>query len=497
MMSDKLQYERPEQVGVRSSDIEKYIRHLESKSFITHDILIMRKGKVIFEKYWKPFSHDFLHRMYSVTKSFVSLAIGFLEQDGLIALDDPISKYFPDEIKNQTDENMINQTIRHMLMMATAKRNEGWFDARTDDRVRFYFENKRAESRPSGTVFDYDSTGSFVMAALVERLTGKDFIDYLREKLFDKIGVSKEAYCLKCPGGHSWGDSALICTAEDLLRTAMFCMNKGRWNGEQILNEEYMTAATSTQIDNDTFVGNHRDEFGYGYQFWSCRDDNTFCMLGMGNQIALCVPDKDMILIYNGDNQGINGSHTVIELGFLDMIANNASDEPLPTDDAAYESLKKYTDTLKLFAVKGNKTCAMRDKINGVTYKMDENPMGITRMRFCFEGDKGVLYYTNTQGDKEIAFGMGYNEFGKFPQLGYSDIVGSQKGDRLYGCAASAAWVTDYQLFMKVQIIDTYFGILSINFGFRDDGKLGVYMEKVAEDFLSEYEGFAGGTAIK
>jgi len=491
---NKLQHTSPESVGIRSSDIEKYIKHIESKNYITHDIIIMRHGKIVFEKYWEPFHHDFLHRMYSVTKSFVSLAIGFLQQDGMIDLDDKIAKYFPDEIKNQTDENMKNQTIRHMLMMSTAKSPRGWFTARTDDRVRFYFENDSEQTRPSGTTFEYDSTGSFIMAALVERLTGKTFIDYLREKLFNKIGVSKEAYCLKCPGGHSWGDSALICTAEDLLRTALFCMNKGKWNGEQILNEEYITAATSTQINNDQFVRNGANRFGYGYQFWSCRDSKTFCMIGMGDQLAVCVPEKDMILIYNGDNQGVEGSHTDIELSFLDMIANTASDEALPEDSAAAESLKAYTDALELFYVKGDKHSAMQDKINGVAFKMDKNPMGITKMKFCFEGNKGTMYYTNEQGDKEINFGMGCNEFGKFPQMGYSDIVGSQKGDRLYGCAASAAWVTDYQLFMKVQIIDTYFGILSINIGFRDN-KIGVAMQKVAEDFLWEYEGFAGGTA--
>lgn len=181
----------PEEAGISSNAILQFIQLLEEKQLSTHNLIFMKGNNVFFEKYWAPFHKDFLHRMYSVSKSFVSIAVGFAEQDGLLSLDDKISKYFPEETKNLTDENMLNQTIRHMLMMSTAKPAEYWFDARTDDRVRLYFENKAENSRPSGTVYEYDSPGSFALCALTERLTGKPFIEYLREKLFDKIGVSK------------------------------------------------------------------------------------------------------------------------------------------------------------------------------------------------------------------------------------------------------------------------------------------------------------------
>ena len=188
-------------------------------------------------------------------------------------------------------------------MMSTAKPAEYWFDARTDDRVRLYFENKAENSRPSGTVYEYDSPGSFVLCALVERLTGKPFLAYLREKLFDKIGVSANIRCLKCPGGHSWGDSAVLCTPRDLLKVARFTMNMGSWNGEQILNKAYMSAAVSKQIDNNVWGVNDHDSQGYGYLFWRTYE-NSYFFNGMGCQYAVCVPGKDLIMIYNGDNQG-------------------------------------------------------------------------------------------------------------------------------------------------------------------------------------------------
>ena len=112
-----MKYITAEQAGVKSENIEKYLEILEEERLATHNIIMAKGNSIFFEKYWQPFHKDFLHRMYSVSKSFVAIAIGFLEQDGLIDLDDRIVKYFPEESKNQTDENMLSQTIRHMLMM--------------------------------------------------------------------------------------------------------------------------------------------------------------------------------------------------------------------------------------------------------------------------------------------------------------------------------------------------------------------------------------------
>lgn len=486
-----MEYAKPEELGISSENILKYIKKLEEKRLIMHDVLIMRHGKLLCEAYWKPFHKDFLHRMYSVTKSFIALAAGFLEQDGIINLDDKIAKYFPDEIKNQTDENMRNQTIRDMLMMATAKTERPWFAARCDDRVRFYFENDLPDSRPSGTIFQYDSTGTFVVGAMVERLTDKTVMEYLREKFLDKIGFSEEAYMLKCPGGHSWGDSALICKPTDLMKAGQFVMNGGKWNGEQILNEKFVRDATSSLICNSDLNDYQCTSHGYGYYFWRTFD-NSFAFVGMGNQLAVCVPDKDIVFVCNADNQGKTYGYSTIIDNLFDMVIRPSSDEPLPKNEKAERELEEYISALTLYTAKGEKTAPAKDKINGKTYIMDKNPMDIEKIRFSFDENGGTMFYTNAQGDKELKFGICENAFGKFPQDGYSDEVGSQKGNRRYDCAASAAWEGENNLVIVVQIIDTYFGNTMMHFGFKDN-KIGVFMVKTAEDFLEEYQGYAGG----
>lgn len=486
-----MNYSTPEEQGIRSEQILNYILRLEESRLSTHDIILARHGHIIYEAYWEPFHKDFLHRMYSVSKCFVSLAIGFLLQEGKLSLDDPISKYFPEELKNQPDKNMQNQTIRHMLMMATAKPPKKWFDDHPTDRVQQYFDNNRKESRPSGTIFQYDSSGSFVLGALVERLTGKKLLDYLRDCFLDEIGFSKEAYFLSCPGGHSWADAGLLCTANDLLLVAQFVLNEGCWNGKQLLNSSYIKEATKKQIDNSILNTEEWDTHGYGYQFWRTHD-NSYLFNGLGCQFAICVPDKGLIFIYNGDNQGRPAAEKIIIDNFFDLIARPAKEHAVPDDEDSLLRLIRYSSKLSLTHVIGGISSPMIDEIQDKTYLLDENPMGMVKLRFRFHDNIGTLYYTNAQGDKELSFGFGENVYSRFPQDGYFDETGGIPGNRRYRQAASGAWVDTHTLLIKVQIIDNYLGNLHMKFSFNGS-RIGIHMVKKAEAFLEEYEGFAGG----
>lgn len=488
-----MNHKLPEECGISSSAIEKFIRTLEENHLFTHDVIIAKGDSIIFESYWQPFHKDFLHRLYSVSKSFVSLAVGFAEQDGLISLDDPIKKYFPDEAARAKNELLINQTVRHMLMMSTTVEEEYWFEKRTDDRLRLYFENPGTDVRPDGTVFNYDSCGSFVLGAMIEKLTGMPFMDYLREKLFRKIGVSDGATCLKSPGGYSWGDSACLTTARDLLLVARFVLNGGKWNGEQLLNEDYIRAATAKQIQNDVDAIYNFDTQGYGYLIWRTYDDSWF-FNGMGCQFAVAVPHLDMIMVYNGDNQGNPFAKKVIFDSFFDMIVRPAHD--LSDSAAAQKSLADYACTLKLGAMWGAAESPFADRINGTVFTLKPNRAGIKYMKLTFADGGGTLEYENATGKKSLPFGLCENVFSTFPEEGYSDKVGSQRAPgRFYKCATSAAWTEPQKLFIHVQAVDDYFGKLNITLGWRDEKTLGVFMKRAAEDFFLEYQGYAQGYA--
>ena len=296
-----LQVATPESIGISSKVVKKFIEKIEKRGLASHSMLFVRGDKIFGEAYWKPFHKDFLHRMYSQTKSYVSVAIGLLEEEGKLNLDDKIADHFRDRIDGELHPYIENQTIREMLMMVTSCKPINWFYAKEDDRVRCYF-NDSTFDHPAGTLFDYDSAGSQVLSALAEKISGKPLFEYLKEKIFNKLGTFKTATILQAPCNQAWGDSALVCTTRDMASFGRFVMNYGTWEGERLMNEEYLRKATSNLV-HDTVSG-HMDclSEGYGYQIWRI-SGNGFAFLGLGQQLTLMWPDKDFMFVCTSDNQ--------------------------------------------------------------------------------------------------------------------------------------------------------------------------------------------------
>jgi len=491
----------PEQVGVSSQNIKEYVEHLEKHGFATHSIVMVRHGKVFYEAYWAPFHREFKHRIYSDSKSYVSLAIGFLAQDGLIDLEQPVVSYFDKSITEGACENVKKQTVKDMLMMRTGfpADRENWFGAQPQNRLKWYFEtsqNGKALKVP-GTLYYYDSSGSFVLGALVEAVTGKSFDEYMHEKLYSQIGVASDTYTLKCPGGNAWGDSGIMISAIDQAKVMMFVMNNGKWCGKQILDEHYVKTACSALSDNSPLFGESPDKHGYGYQIWRTRD-NGIMFNGMASQFAVAVPEKDLVFVINSDNHGTEDyARREILNGFFDVIVNRIDVSELPENSMGFKALCDYSEHLHLYSLRGSEDQEFVQKINGKQFIMKENPMGITKIKFTFNGDEGTMHYTNAQGDKKLNFAMNRNAFGVFPQEGYADMVGNvYTPNHYYKCAASAKILDKNSMAVLVQIIDKYFGKLCMKFGFTDEGDVSVIMERYAEHFMNEYIGWASGTIV-
>jgi len=290
----------PEEAGISSLAVKEYIEGLNRHNLAMHAVLMMKGDKIFSESYWEPFHKDYCHRMYSVTKSFVSMGIGCLVDEGKLKLDDRVHEFFKDRYTRELPKYLEEQTVRDMLLMTTCGSSGSWFSSDDPDRTHFYFENNKAD-HPSGTYWSYDSAGSQVLCSLVERLAGMPLLEYLKQKLFDKMGTFETAEVLKAPNGDSWGDSALICTARDLASAGLLMMRGGEWNGEQLISREYVEEACSALVDNRE--GAHLTSFheGYGYQIWRAEED-SFAFNGMGCQLLICVPKKEFIFVCNADN---------------------------------------------------------------------------------------------------------------------------------------------------------------------------------------------------
>ena len=373
-----------------------------------------------------------------------------------------------------------------MLTMRTSGLPESWFHTYVDP-TRCYFETGAA-SRPSGTLWEYDSTGTQTLCALVERVSGMSMLDYLKEKLFYKMGSFSTAKFYKASNNDSFGASSMICTSEDMASFAKLLMDGGAYDGEQLISREFLEDALSVQADNDILGFDDPVHQGYGYQIWRF-PEGGFGFAGMGDQLTVCYPEKDLIFVCTSDNQGYTQMRPMIIALLIEDILKNMGD-PLPDDPDAYAELCEYLSSRELACVRGAQSSPLKEIIDGKEFICEPNKTGITRFRFDFSDGEGEFSYTNAQGDKRLRFGVGKNVFSKFPQWGYygEHAAVPMREDFFYDCATSAAFRMEDTLVMKVQIIDDYLGNMTARFAYRD-GIMAVKMIKNAEDFLNEYEG--------
>lgn len=488
----------PEKAGISSEDVLGFYRTLEENHLNTHGLILARGNNIFAEAYYAPFHKDFKHRMYSVSKSYVSAAIGLLIEDGKLKLSDRFVDFFPEYVDPDTcDPLLAEMTIRDALRMETCHQGViDWFHTGTDDRTKLYFQ--RTPDKIPGTIYFYDSPASYMLCVIAEKLCGKPFLEFLKDRFLRDIGFSEDAYCLKCPGGHSFGDSGILCTTRDTLLYARFVMNGGVWNGKRYMNAQYLEEATGRQTENAVLDGCSYINHGYGYQIWRA-PDGGFAFVGMGEQLAICDRRHDTILVITSDNQGSDDARFLIYHAYYTQIIAKLGN-PLPENESAYRTLCEYESTRRLRAAA--EVCSpapgLIDSISGQQYTLRKNPMGIQTLHFDFSEDRqsGTFFYTNAQGAKELRFAMHENVFQKFPQKGYSGMIGGAPDpENRYECAVSANWIEPEKLHLKVQAIDTYFGQLDMMFVFRDR-RISIAMVKTAEAFFEEYSGIATGDAV-
>ncbi len=479
----------PEQAGLSSKNVEKLLKFYERNGVVLHSLLLLKGNHLFGEFYWSPFDKDFCHRMYSQTKSYVGIAIGLLEEEGKINLDDKILKYFPEKIDGEISPYLKEQTIRQMLTMTTCHISPYWFATEDPDRVHEYI-NAGENPRPAGMKWRYDSAGSHFMGVLVEKVSGMSLFDYLYDRIFKHLGTFKTARILKTPNGDSWGDSALCCTSLDMMSFARFVMNYGTWNGKRLMNERYLKEATSAVVSNADTSFKKFKSYGYGYQIW--RHRNGFSFNGLGAQFTIFAPEQDVIMVITADNCGYGETaNALLFAGFEEFILNQIGTTELAPDEESYQELCDYTKDLKIPGCMGSAYAPMQDKVNGVKYIFNENQKGFKWFSLEFDGKGGGTFnYEMAQGEMQLPFKMLENAFVKFPHLGYSDEFGGVKTTNgfKHDVASSAGWLDDSRMMIRVQITDHYPGNMSFIFNFKDDYAV-MCVEKTAENVFNEYPG--------
>jgi len=482
----------PESVGIESSRVLRFLETLESYGYDTHSIIMARGDNIFAEAYYAPYDKDSLNRMYSVSKSFVAIAAGLAIDDGLLSLDSRLVDLLPEYAPDLTDELLCRVTVRDLLSMRSSMATDpAWWGA--PDRVAAYF-GQRSTKVPN-TNFHYDSAGSFLVGAIVEKLTGKPFIEYMKDKALRRLGFSEESYSLVAPGGHSHSDSALMCKARDLLTFGRLVINEGFADGEQLVSRDFVREATSKLCDcrnAGDVPTNYCD--GYGYLFWTM-PDGCYACVGMADQYIFFDPKNDFIFTLTSENMDMTGTTRPL---LFHMIFNDIRPylgEPLPECPEEYKRLTDFTASRKLAHHKKTEISPIACQINGVKYALSENPVGITSLTLELSDTEGALVIEGGDGAGRIEFGIGHNKLGKFPSKVRMSPTVSVYEEGSYDCAASAEWTEDRKLKITARVIDTFLGKVVFNLGFEDD-YLSLTSVRHAQRILHGYSFFAVGKKV-
>jgi CubicO group peptidase (beta-lactamase class C family) len=328
----------PEAQGVSSAAVLAFVEAADKKVDSLHSVMLLRHGHVVAEGYWAPYHAEARHSLYSLSKSFTSTAVGMAVAEGKLSVDDEVLKFFPKDAPPRPGKNLAAMRVRDLLRMSTGQLSE---PRRTAERP--WAESFLAHPVPfkPGTHFLYNTSGTYMLSAVVQKATGKTLLDYLRPRLFEPLGIEHPTWEAS-PQGVSAGGYGLSIRTKDIASFGQLYLQKGKWRGKQLLSEAWVKAATSLQTSNGS---NPRSDWeqGYGYQFWRCRH-GAYRGDGAFGQYCVVLPGQDAVIAITA---GLGDMQAVLNLVW-DHLLPGMKASALPADTEARGRLERRLKNLSL-----------------------------------------------------------------------------------------------------------------------------------------------------
>jgi CubicO group peptidase (beta-lactamase class C family) len=346
--ADPLPRGTPESQGISSQAILDFIEAADKINTL-HSFMLVRHGHVIAEAWWKPQSPDQPHILMSLSKSFTSTAIGLAIADGNLRLDDPVLKFFPDDAPVDPSDNLKAMTVRDLLTMTCGHDTEAKSIGGAPSVKTFL---AHPVPHQPGTHFQYNTMGTYTLSAIITRVTGQTTLDYLQPRLFTPLGIEAPQWDAS-PEGNSLGGYGLKLRTEDVAKFGQLYLQKGKWNGHQLIPEKWVEQATARQVPNDqeshSKLGIDWIQ-GYGFQFWRCTH-NAFRGDGAGGQLCVVIPDEDSVIAVTAQTGSFQAEMNAIWDKLYPAFTANA----LPDDAAAQEKVKQAIAKLEAHPAKSAK----------------------------------------------------------------------------------------------------------------------------------------------
>lgn len=379
----KLARSTPEAEGVSSKAILDFLDAIEREKFELHSLMMLRHGKVIAEGWWEPYGPEFVHTMYSMSKSFTSTAVGFAVAEGKMSVDDKVISFFPDDLPATISDNLAAMRVQDLLTMTPGNEKEPTGSVVKEENWVRTFLAQNIAHKP-GTQFMYNSVATYMCSAIVQKVTGQTVLDYLTPRLFEPLGITGMKW-ETCPRGINTGGWGLSIQTEGLAKFGLFLLQKGKWNDKQLLPANWIEEATSFHIQQPGGDKPDRPKAqndwlqGYGYQFWRCQG-TAFRGDGAFGQFTIVLPEQDAVIVMTSENKNMQGQ--------LDLVWKHL----LPAFDAGSQvseaTLLNRLHTLKLIPPQGNKTSPL---IKSSAFKLEPNGLGLKSISFGFGGRTCVV----------------------------------------------------------------------------------------------------------
>jgi len=414
----RFRYDTPEALGIPSAALLKFLARLEKIDFV-HGLVLMRHGKVAIEGIRRPFAPERPHQLFSVSKSFTSAAIGMARREGLLKLDDKLVDYFPEYAKT-AHPRLAKTRLCDLLSMqsgfeaCTARR---MFASPDGDWVKCYF-SLVPEGDP-GTFFTYNSGATYMLGAVLHRLTGETLREYLTPRLFEPLEIVPGIWeC--CPRGLNCGGWGLYLKLSDLAKFAQLLLDGGSYDGRELIPADYLAEASKPHADNS--MNTKPDwKLGYGYQFW--KSTYGYRCDGAAGQYAVILPEFDLAFA------SVSATPTMqaILTALWEEVIPALSPSPLPEAPEARAKLLETLDKLAIPAAAGDEPPRRIRRV----FEFSPNASGIEACAVDAENDECSLSFRLAGGvTEQLRAG-----FGKFAcsTVKLTDLCA-------HPTAASAAW---------------------------------------------------------
>ena len=437
--------------GVDPRVVREWVNELMSLEDVDiHHLMVVRHGKVVAEVHPSPFVAADVHTLYSCSKSFVSLAVGVAVDEHRLSVDDRVAALLPDKLPDTISADLGNLTVRHLLTMSSGIVPDNEIPLTQPDWEKAWLSKDFDEQGR----FRYDNMCTYTLAEIVERVTGKKLLDWVREKLFTPMGISVADW-EESPTGHNVGGWGLRLQAESMAKVGIMMVNKGMWHGKRLLSEEWIKEATTAHI-NYKYPGPEPTENnqGYCYQFWRCLCPDAVRADGAFGQFIVMWSERDLVVVLTGIAKEPRSELGATWKYLLPGVHNAA----LAEDERGEAELRSTCERASLPLLQGKSSHKKESRLEGIEMPVAPNSFGYVSARVERVGkDQLKLTMTKDNGTRETIIHKhgGWTHVTSTVAPPYCNGAGHDGRDHVsgiadnYGVAGNYAWQSDGSLRMQ------------------------------------------------